>query len=406
MSKIAHQIKETATSVRTRIQRRSKPTLSFPLRSLSNVKYHPTKGFLELKGKKKVRTLTVGTVKTFAQTLRMMSQAKNLVEDDEIMTKREAYYVSKNWDDARFDEQPESDTVIDDIEALFQVNREQLGFIPEEKGGEVAGKLIVIDRDSDTGKRLAIDCTKFGSGAYSIPISVEHLKFETKAKFVLGVGGGRPIDVAKCASFESNIPFLSIPTAASHDGIVSSRASLIVDGKRKSLTAQTPLALIADTSIIAASPYKLLAAGCGDVIANITAVMDWKLAQRLKNEEFSSSASMLADITGKFMIENSDMIKPGLEESAWFVAKALVSSGVAMSIAGSSRPASGSEHKFSHALDEIAEKPALHGEQCGVGAIMMMYLQGGDWQKIREALLNIGAPTTAKGLGLSDDELI
>jgi DNA topoisomerase-6 subunit A len=187
VSKIATQIKETATSVRSRIQRKGKPTLSFPLRSLSNVKYHPKKGFFELKGKKKTRTLTVATVKTFAQTLRMMSQAKMLVEDDEIMTKREAYYVSKNWDEARFDEQPESDTVIDDIEALFQVNREQLGFIPEEKGGEIAGKLIVIDRESDSGKPLRIDCTKFGSGAYSIPISVEHLKFETKAKFILAI---------------------------------------------------------------------------------------------------------------------------------------------------------------------------------------------------------------------------
>lgn len=229
---------------------------------------------------------------------------------------------------------------------------------------------------------------------------------ETRSRFVLGVGGGRPIDVAKCSSFESNIPFLSVPTAASHDGIVSSRASLTVDGKRRSLTAQTPLALVADTDIIASSPFRLLAAGCGDVISNITAVMDWKLAQRLRNEDFSSSASMLADITGRFMLKNSDMIKPDLEESAWYVAKALVSSGVAMSIAGSSRPASGSEHKFSHALDEIAEKPAMHGEQCGVGAIMMMYLQGGIWEKIRESLLNIRAPTTAKRLGVSDDEVI
>jgi len=229
---------------------------------------------------------------------------------------------------------------------------------------------------------------------------------DLKANFVLGVGGGRPIDVAKCASFESSIPFLSIPTAASHDGIVSSRASINIDGKRKSLTAQTPLAVVADTHIIASSPYRLLAAGCGDIVSNITAVMDWKLAKRIKNEEFSSSASMLADLTGRFMLENSDMIKPGIEESAWYVAKALVSSGVAMSIAGSSRPASGAEHKFSHALDEIAEKPALHGEQCGVGAIMMMYLHGGDWNKIREALLNIGAPSTAKRLGLSDDEVI
>jgi len=187
VSKLASQITDTAASVRDKIQHKGKPTLSFPMRALSNVTYHPKKGFFELRGKRKTRTLTVATVKTFAQTLRMMSTAKTLVEDDEIMTKREAYYVSKNWDEARFDEQPESDTVIDDIEALFEVNREQLGFIPEEKGGEIAGQLVVVDRQPDTGKPLRIDCTQFGSGAYSIPISVEHLKFETKAKFVLAI---------------------------------------------------------------------------------------------------------------------------------------------------------------------------------------------------------------------------
>ena len=187
MTKIADQIKDIAGSVRSKIQRKAKPTLAFPLRSLSNVKYQPKRGFFELKGKKKVRTLTVSTVKTFAQTLRMMSLSKTLVEKDDIATKREAYYVSKNWDDARFDEQPESDTVIDDLEALFEVNREQLGFVPEEKGGEVAGRLVVIDRDPETGEKLRIDCTKFGSGAYSIPISVEHLKFETNAKFILAI---------------------------------------------------------------------------------------------------------------------------------------------------------------------------------------------------------------------------
>ena len=188
MSKnLATQITDTAESVRTKVLKRAKPSLSFPLRSLGNVKYRPRVGFFELRGQKKTRTLTYNTVKTFAQTLRMMSQAKTLVETDEIMTKREAYYVSKNWDDARFDEQPESDTVIDDLEGLFEVNREQLGFIPEEKGGEIAGQLVVIDRDTETGKELRIDCTKFGSGAYSIPISVEHLKFRTKATFILAI---------------------------------------------------------------------------------------------------------------------------------------------------------------------------------------------------------------------------
>ncbi|NNF06592.1 MAG: DNA topoisomerase IV subunit A [Candidatus Eisenbacteria bacterium] len=159
--------------------------MKFPLRALANVKYSPRKGHFEMRGKSKERTLTVNTVKTFAQTLRMMSLSKSLIEEDDIASKREAYYVSKNWDDARFQEQPESDTVMEDLEALFRVNREQLGFIPEEKGGDIAGRLVVIDQDRDTGETLRIDCTKFGSGAYSIPISVEHLKFETNAKFIL-----------------------------------------------------------------------------------------------------------------------------------------------------------------------------------------------------------------------------
>jgi len=185
MTKTLKKIEESASTIHNKITKKKKPSMDFPIRALSNVKYIPKRGFLELIGQKKTRTLTVNTVKTFAQTLRVMSLSKDLIEKDDIATKREAYYVSKNWDDARFEEQPESDTVIDDVEAMFEVNREQLGFIPEEKGGDVAGKLVVIDKDQDTGKQLKIDCTKFGSGAYSIPISTEHLKFETNAKFIL-----------------------------------------------------------------------------------------------------------------------------------------------------------------------------------------------------------------------------
>ena len=178
-------IRDSADEIRRKILARKKPTMKFPVRSLANVRYHPQRGFFEIAGQKKERTLTVNTVKTFAQTLRMIALSKELVESDDIATKREAYYVSKNWEDARFTEQPESDTVMDDVEAFFGVNREQLGFIPEEKGGDVAGRLTVIDHDRDTGKELRIDCTKFGSGAYSIPISVEHLQYETDADFIL-----------------------------------------------------------------------------------------------------------------------------------------------------------------------------------------------------------------------------
>jgi len=178
-------IRSAASDIHRKIVNRRKPTMKFPVRSLTNVKYHPDRGFFEIAGQKKERTLTVNTVKTFAQTLRMIALSKELVQNDDIATKREAYYVSKNWEEARFHEQPESDTVMDDVEAFFAVNREQLGFIPEEKGGDIAGKLVVLDRDRDTGKTLRIDCTKFGSGAYSIPISVEHLQFETNADFIL-----------------------------------------------------------------------------------------------------------------------------------------------------------------------------------------------------------------------------
>ncbi|MEA3430106.1 MAG: DNA topoisomerase IV subunit A [Nanoarchaeota archaeon] len=184
---VIESIKNIALNVHKSILKRIAPEVKAPLRSLSNVKYDPKDGYFELIGKMKTRTLTAATIKTFAQTLRMMSLSKNLIESNDIATKREAYYVSKNWGDARFKEQPESDTVMDDVEAMMMVNREQIGFIPEEKGGDVAGSLVVIDQDSDTGKDLKIDCTKFGSGAYSIPSSVEHLKFETKAKFILAI---------------------------------------------------------------------------------------------------------------------------------------------------------------------------------------------------------------------------
>ncbi len=178
-------IVECAEDIKGRIQAGKKPSLKLPKRSLSNVTYDQKGGYFKLKSGKITRTLTYNTVKTFAQTLRMMALSKEAVDTDEEVTKREAYYVSKNWEDARFDEQSESDTVMEDIEALFAVNREQLGFIPEEKGGEVAGELIVVDRDRSTGKKVKIDCTQFGSGAYSIPISVEELGFKTGADFVL-----------------------------------------------------------------------------------------------------------------------------------------------------------------------------------------------------------------------------
>ena len=175
-----------ARDVHTKIMRHTPPQMRIPVRSLANVFYHPKKGHFQLKDSRKERTLTVNTVKIFAQTLKMMSLSKELIDADDMATKREAYYISKNWGDSAFKEQPESDTVMEDIEAMFGIIREQLRFVPEEKGGEVAGRLVVVDRDAQ-GKRLSIDCTKFGSGSYSLPIAVENLEFRSKAKFILAI---------------------------------------------------------------------------------------------------------------------------------------------------------------------------------------------------------------------------
>ena len=186
-------IRDTASDVHRSIQKKAKPDLAFPLRSLKNVSYSLKKGYFEIGRQRKVRTLTVNTVKSFAQTLRMMGLSKELIETNDFATKRDAYYQSKNWEEARFDEQSESDAVMDDIEALFSTrgaSREQLRFIPDEHGGAVAGRLIVLDPDRETGEVERIDCTRFGSGAYSIPSSVEHLSFETDAKFILAIETG------------------------------------------------------------------------------------------------------------------------------------------------------------------------------------------------------------------------
>jgi DNA topoisomerase-6 subunit A len=186
-------IRDSAAGVHQQVNKRGKPDMAFPIRSLANVKYAEKKGYFEIGGQKKVRTLTVNTVKSFAQTLRMMGLSKTLVETNDFATKRDAYYQSKNWNEARFDEQTESDAVMDDIEAMFSVrglSREQLRFIPDEHGGAVAGNLIVLDPDRETGEVERIDCTRFGSGAYSIPSTVEHLSFETDAKFILAIETG------------------------------------------------------------------------------------------------------------------------------------------------------------------------------------------------------------------------
>ncbi len=182
----AQRIAVVARDIYRDIQARKKPEMKVPVRSLANVKYDLKRGHFEIRGKQATRTLTYNTVKPFAQSMRLMATTKNdLLDKDDIAGKREIYYNSKSWGECRFDEQPESDALLDDMEAMLGVNREQLGYIPEERGGDVAGPLTVVDRNPATGEVIRVDCSRLGSGAWSIPSRVEHLKFDSKAKFVL-----------------------------------------------------------------------------------------------------------------------------------------------------------------------------------------------------------------------------
>ena len=186
-------IEALANQVRKAIESGKLPSIKMPVRSLDNVTYDQAAGYLELGKAERVRTLTVNTARSFAQTLRLMATSRTMVESDDFATKREAYYISKNWGDCRFEEQAESDAIMDDIEAvasLHGLSRENLRFYPESHGGSVAGRLAIIDQNAKTGQLIEVDCANLGSGAYSIPRSAEHLRFRTDARFVLAIETG------------------------------------------------------------------------------------------------------------------------------------------------------------------------------------------------------------------------
>jgi glycerol-1-phosphate dehydrogenase [NAD(P)+] len=237
-------------------------------------------------------------------------------------------------------------------------------------------------------------------------LKVEDRINERKPRVVIGVGGGTKIDAAKLSASRQNTPFISVPTTLSHDGIASPLASIKGFDKPYSIMANAPMAIIADTDVIDQAPWRSVISGCGDAIAKFTAVKDWQLAHKEKDEYYGEYAASLALMSAKLVIQNAKLIQPGNNEGLRVLLEALISCGVAMSIAGSSRPCSGSEHLFSHALDIVSCVHAMHGEQCGVGSILSAYLHKADWKRIRDSLKQIGAPTTAVELGVKDEKLV
>ena len=267
----------------------------------------------------------------------------------------------------------------------------------------IAGKIV---EECLNGEGIATETVIVESATAQDVEFVEEKIKALKPEVVFGVGGGTKIDVAKLGSAHQGIPFISVPTTASHDGISSPLSSVKGLKEPFSVKAQAPIAIIADTEIIMQAPRRLVASGCGDIIAKLTAVEDWRLAHREKNEHYGAYAASLAMMGARLVMQNARLIKSGGEEGLRVLLEALISCGVAMSIAGSSRPCSGSEHLFSHALDIIRPNCALHGERCGVGTILAAYLHRMKWQRIKETLKTLGAPTTAQELGLSREDVV
>ena len=191
---------------------------------------------------------------------------------------------------------------------------------------------------------------------------------------IVAVGGGVAVDVGKYVAFLNRLPVIAVPTAISNDGFASPGASLRLDGRRISAPAAIPFGVVIDTTVIRSSPPRFTYSGIGDLISKYSAIADWKRSYHATGESLNDFSAMIAMQSIDNLVNHPVKAIDDLD-FLQLVCGALVMSGVAMEVAGSSRPASGSEHLISHAYDELAEKPRMHGEQVGIATIATTWLQ-------------------------------
>lgn len=226
----------------------------------------------------------------------------------------------------------------------------------------------------------------------------------TSVDAVVGIGGGRTLDVAKYAAARLGAPMVSVATSLAHDGLASPVSVLEVEGRRHSFGVPMPIAVAVDLSFVKAAPERHRWSGVADVVSNLSAIADWELARDIAGEPFDGLAATFARSAAQAVLSNRD--DPASDRFLTTLAESLVLSGLAMSVAGTSRPCSGACHEISHALDVMVPGLATHGEQVGVGALFATFLRGDvpSFENILACLRHAGAPTTPHELGVSAEE--
>ncbi|GAA3037635.1 iron-containing alcohol dehydrogenase family protein [Streptomyces olivoverticillatus] len=192
---------------------------------------------------------------------------------------------------------------------------------------------------------------------------------------VVGLGGGKIIDCAKFAAARIGLPLVAVATNLSHDGLCSPVATLDNDAGRGSYGVPNPIAVVIDLDVIRQAPVRFVRSGIGDAISNISSVADWELSHRVTGEAIDGLAAAMARQAGEAVLRHpGDVNDDGFLQ---VLAEGLVLTGISMSVAGDSRPASGACHEINHAFDLLYPKRAApHGEQCGLGAAFAMHLRG------------------------------
>lgn len=228
------------------------------------------------------------------------------------------------------------------------------------------------------------------AGAFSLP---------ENTTAVVGIGGGKALDAAKYTALVRSWPFLCVPTSPANDAFASSNVSLVVSGRRLSVKARMAYGILIDVDVIRNSPDAFLYSGVGDLVSKITATEDWLFEERNDRTIVDDCALMIS----KKAVNSFVRTDLGTIHDRLFVKELLDSltmSGIAMEIAGSSRPASGSEHLISHALDHSAAQPQLHGLQVGVATYLMSLVQHHRSKRVFTILDNSGFFDFVAGCGM------